>query len=254
MSTSQSFKVKSMYIEQLRNLDLIDQRLLPVIVHLLRLDEGLIKAVKVDLWAVDEFHVACGCSTLFDWRAFFSYIAAPPSIGYDPVSTPVLAAHLYYRALLCVPSLIYTWVSACKDKQLSTAITTLTSTQFSPLIIGTELAHLKSPQGLSELSGEGLTVKVIGGGGSGVGGEVVAAYSVDEYQLELRLRIPSDWPLHKIEARDEKRVGVDENRWRAWVLGVQQTIWTHVSRSSDPFPRACYLMSSHSRTDVSWTV
>lgn len=74
-----------------------------------------------------------------------------------------------------------------------------------------------------------MSVKVIGGGGSGVGGEVVAAYSVDEHQLELRLRIPSDWPLHKMEVRDEKRVGVDENRWRAWVLGVQQTIWTHVS-------------------------
>lgn len=48
-----------MYIEQLRNLDLIGQRLLPVIVHLLRLDEGTTKAVKVELWAVDEFHIAC---------------------------------------------------------------------------------------------------------------------------------------------------------------------------------------------------
>ena len=58
--------------------------------------------------------------------------------------------------------------------------------------------------------------------------EVAAAYSVDEHQLEIKLRIPGDWPLHKIEVRDVKRVGVDENRWRAWVLGVQQTIWAHV--------------------------
>lgn len=48
-----------MYIEQLRNLDLVGKRLLPAIVHLLRLDNGPAKAVKVNLWAVDEFYVAC---------------------------------------------------------------------------------------------------------------------------------------------------------------------------------------------------
>jgi E3 ubiquitin-protein ligase listerin len=141
----------------------------------------------------------------------------------------VFAAHLYYRALLCVPSLIHTWVLDCKDRQLSNAITNMTSQSFSPLIIQAELAHVRSPEGMAELTGEGLTVKVIGGGSSSAGNEVVASYAVDEHQLELRLRIPADWPLHKIEVRDEKRVGVDENRWRAWVLAVQQTIWTHVS-------------------------
>ena len=55
----QSFKVKSMYIEQLRNLDLVALRLLPSIIHLLRLDEGLNRAVKVETWAVDEFYIPC---------------------------------------------------------------------------------------------------------------------------------------------------------------------------------------------------
>jgi hypothetical protein len=50
-----------MYIEQLRNLDLVGQRLLPAIVRLLRLDDGPTKAVKVELWAVDEFYIACEC-------------------------------------------------------------------------------------------------------------------------------------------------------------------------------------------------
>ena len=58
---NQSFKVKSMYIEQLRNLDLIGQRLLPAIVHLLGLDKGPTSKV-VKLWAVDEFYVACECN------------------------------------------------------------------------------------------------------------------------------------------------------------------------------------------------
>ena len=59
--------------------------------------------------------------------------------------------------------------------------------------------------------------------------EVVAAYSVDEHQLEIKLRIPVDWPLHRVEVKDVKMAGVEEKRWRAWVLGVQQTIYAHVS-------------------------
>ncbi|TFK22367.1 hypothetical protein FA15DRAFT_681687 [Coprinopsis marcescibilis] len=210
-----SFKVKSMYIEQLRNHDLVGSRLLPTIVNILHLGEGPGKVFKVQIWGVDEFYVEY-------------YEASMES------SIPVLAGHLYYRALLCVPSLVHSWVLDCKDRQLNNAITSMTSQSFSPLIIQAELAHVRSPEGVAELTGDGLTVKVVGGGSSGAGGnEVVASYSVDEHQLELRLKIPVDWPLHRIEVKDEKRVGVDENRWRAWVLGVQQTIWTHNGRIVD---------------------
>lgn len=51
--------------------------------------------------------------------------------------------------------------------------------------------------------------------------EVVASYLVDEHQLEIKLKIPVDWPLHRIEVKDTKHVGVDADRWRAWVLAVQ---------------------------------
>ena len=59
--------------------------------------------------------------------------------------------------------------------------------------------------------------------------EVVAAYSVDEHQLEIRLKIPDDWPLSSFEVKDMKVVGVDGNRWRAWKWGVQRTFSAHVS-------------------------
>lgn len=141
----------------------------------------------------------------------------------NPISISLLAAHLYYRALLSVPSLIHSWLSDCKDRQLSMAMTTYTSQHFSPIIIEAELAHVKGPAG-QELADDSLSVKV-----AAAVNEVQASYLVDEHQLEIKLKIPSDWPLHKIEVKDLKRVGVDENRWRAWILAVQQTIWSHVS-------------------------
>ncbi|TFK17269.1 hypothetical protein FA15DRAFT_567907, partial [Coprinopsis marcescibilis] len=45
-----SFKVKSMYIEQLRNHDLVRSRLLPTIVNILHLGKGPGKAFKVQIW------------------------------------------------------------------------------------------------------------------------------------------------------------------------------------------------------------
>jgi len=50
---------------------------------------------------------------------------------------------------------------------------------------------------------------------------------VDEHQLEIKLKIPDAWPLHRSEVKDMKMVGVDEKKWRAWMLGVQQTIYVH---------------------------
>jgi len=112
----------------------------------------------------------------------------------------------------------------CKERQLSSTVTGYTSTHFSPVIIRAELAHAKSAEATSELVDENFKIKV-----TSTSNEVAAAYAVDEHQLEIRLKIPADWPLHKIEVKDVKRVGVDEHRWRAWILAVQQSIWSHVS-------------------------
>ncbi|KAF8634833.1 hypothetical protein AX17_004084 [Amanita inopinata Kibby_2008] len=204
-----SLKVRSSYIDQLRNLDLIYKRFMPGILGLLHLENGVAKAFKLDIWSVDQYYVE-----LYETGTVFSL--------------PLLAAHLYYRALLTVPALIHSWMLDCKDRQMSSAVISYTSAHFSPLIIHAELAHAKSAEATSELVDEAFTIKVMTSTN-----EVTAAYAVDEHQLEIKLRIPPDWPLHKIEVKDVTRVGVDEHRWRAWILAVQQSIWSHNGRILD---------------------
>ncbi|KAJ7676451.1 hypothetical protein B0H17DRAFT_1334447 [Mycena rosella] len=207
--TDASLKVRLSYIDQLRTLDIIGTSFIPNLLSLLGVDQGIPKAFKLDPWAVDEYFVQ-----LYESGSAWSF--------------QVLAAHLYYRALLTVPSLIYNWVLDCKDRQLSSSIATYTSLHFSPVIIRAELAHVKSPETTAELVDENLTIKV-----ATAVNEVVASYLVDEHQLEIKLKIPSDWPLHKIEVKDVQRVGVDESRWRAWILAVQQTLWSQNGRIVD---------------------
>lgn len=143
-----------------------------------------------------------------------------------PLSLSLLASHLFFRALSTVPSLIRKWLLDCTDRQLSSSVVSYTSQYFSPVIIRTELAHVKSPEA-AELADENMTIKV-----AQSVNEVTASYLVDEHQLEITLKMPSDWPLHTIEIKDFKKVGVLEDRWRAWVLGVQQIIWSQVGNTA----------------------
>ena len=53
----QSLKVKSGYIDQLRDLDLVGARLLPVVFGILDLYGGIAKAFKLEIWDVDEFYL-----------------------------------------------------------------------------------------------------------------------------------------------------------------------------------------------------
>ena len=55
-------------------------------------------------------------------------------------------------------------------------------------------------------------------------GEVVATYTVDEYPLEIAISMPNDYPLHAVEVRDIRKIGISEGTWRAWILGMRQLI------------------------------
>ena len=201
--------------------------LIPCFLSLLRLDQGsLLKVFKLDVWGVDEFYIDCQYSFSFCRYHNLFFLVYEPGL---PHTIPVLAAHLYYRALLTIPSLIHSWVLDCKDRQLTNAVTTYTSTHFSPVIIRAELEHVRTHSVSTEsktpsIVDESMSVKV-----AQAINEVVATYSVDEHQLEIKFKIPFDWPLHRVEVKDVKMVGVEEKRWRAWVLGVQQTLYAHVS-------------------------
>ncbi|KZT00638.1 uncharacterized protein LAESUDRAFT_708574 [Laetiporus sulphureus 93-53] len=198
--TNASLKVKSGYIDQLRDLNLVGDHLLPNILSILGLYGSLSKSFKLNIWDIGDIYLDL-------------------CLADSPLSLRLLAAHVYYRALFVVPSLIRAWLSECRDRQLFKAVTSYTSTHFSPLIISAELSQLRDPSVMSDLVDETFTVKV-----AGAVNEVTASYAVDENHLEITVKLPSDYPLHGIEVSENQRIGVPEHRWRSWVLGVQQIL------------------------------
>jgi hypothetical protein len=50
-------KVKSGYSEHLQELGLVATHLIPLVLHLLQLYGGISKAIKLDMWSVDQFYI-----------------------------------------------------------------------------------------------------------------------------------------------------------------------------------------------------
>lgn len=53
----QSMKVRSGYSEHLQELGLVGTHLIPLVLNLLHLYEGVGKAIKLDMWSVDQFYI-----------------------------------------------------------------------------------------------------------------------------------------------------------------------------------------------------
>jgi hypothetical protein len=153
-------------------------------------------------------------------------------IVYEARSIRLLAAHVYFRALRAIPSLIRTWFTDCKDRQLTTAISNYTALYFSPILVASELSHLRDNSeinGREKLEDDVFTVKI-----SPAVSEVSVVYTVDEQAMEIAVRMPAEYPLKLVDVRDVRRVGVTEDKWRGWLFAVQQIITTQVKTLNLP--------------------
>lgn len=129
----------------------------------------------------------------------------------------ILAAHVYYRALLAVPGLVRTWHQDCKDLQTVRALSQYTTQYFSPIIAAHELAPLRSPEAIDELNDEQVKIRV-----ASAANEVNAIYLVDDQPMEISVKLPADFPLHTIEVKDVRKLGIPDQKWRSWLFNVQQ--------------------------------
>lgn len=132
---------------------------------------------------------------------------------------------LTLRCIFLLQSLIRTWWLELKDRQLSLSVQQYTSRNFAPYVISHELSTLREPAALADLQDDSLTVKILP-----AVNEVTASYVVDEQTMEIAVRLPSEYPLKPVEVKDIRRVGVDERKWKAWLLAVQQVVTNRVRR------------------------
>ncbi|CAG8707712.1 28909_t:CDS:10, partial [Gigaspora margarita] len=132
---------------------------------------------------------------------------------------PLLCAHLYYRSLRHIPSIVRTWWSECKKRQLSIGVDSYTEKYFSPIIIQGQLDMLQSEDVKSQLEDEKFTIRI-----ARSSNEVIAAFNVDEYVMELSIRMPNNFPLRQAEFGTLERMGTTEVTDLKWAKLPVQTV------------------------------
>ncbi|KAJ9125190.1 hypothetical protein QFC22_000144 [Naganishia vaughanmartiniae] len=199
--------LRSAYIDQIRNAELVSGSLMTFIPTTLKSIYSSGNTAGIDRYAVDQYYIE-----------FIEHAEDEVLEG--------LRAHVFYRALEAIPTLIRAWYEGCKDRQLTMTFMSAVTKFYSPALIKKEFDVLRQPGAISDLEDDNLTIKIVSGAP-----EVNAKYIIDEQPMEVSIRWPAEFPLKSVEVKDLGRVGVTENKWRGWIFNLQQMIMSRVGEA-----------------------
>ncbi|KAH3673502.1 hypothetical protein WICMUC_003608 [Wickerhamomyces mucosus] len=127
-----------------------------------------------------------------------------------------LSIHLYYKLLISIGSLSTNWFNNIKDRNFKNKIEDFTIKYISPSLILTKLQDFETKSTKLINGDDNLTIKL-----NKTLNEIKINYLIDEQQMEVLFKIPSNYPLNNIEIIGTQRIGVKELQWKSWVLSSQ---------------------------------
>ncbi|KAI8382988.1 hypothetical protein BD560DRAFT_385726 [Blakeslea trispora] len=206
--TNITFKLKQEYTAQLKEKEAVSC-LMTALCRILSIGQQQSKK-PFDLtpWSITEY-IVDGFDTAYE------------------TSFLILASHLYYRALTHIPSLVRLWWIDCKNRQVTIAVENYTEKYFSQQLINNEIELVNRPDIKSQLEDNednNFTVKTSKGAN-----EVTATYRVDEQNMQIAIKLPSNFPLRQIDVEGVQKVGVNDKQWRGWMFAVSAVIGSQVS-------------------------
>ena len=143
-----------------------------------------------------------------------------PNVEESPEKeTHWLLTHLYYLSLKHLTNLTRTWWRDSTSRQTMLAVESWTEKHISPLITASELSTISAWAPSQATADAPLTVKV-----SPSIREITASIPVDEQLMQIAIRLPPTYPLARASVEGVHRVGVDEKRWRSWLITTQGVV------------------------------
>ncbi|KAG5416856.1 hypothetical protein I9W82_005586 [Candida metapsilosis] len=152
----------------------------------------------------------------------------------------ILSLHIYYKCLKYCGFQVQLWFKEIRDKQLQMKVERITSKYLSPPLINEVLEQVDLEKQKLLAKEDNLSIKV-----NRVSNEIKTSYLVDEQKLEMVVKIPAHYPLDNVVIDGPSRVGVKENRWKAWLLASQKLIALQNGSISDAIELFCKNINLH---------
>lgn len=114
------------------------------------------------------------------------------------------------------PSLIRSWFNQIEEKKSLERIENLFINNFSPKIVKQQLKAVVTN---SADFPSNVRVKVLNL-------NISCVYEKDEVKLDVQLAIPESYPLKSLIIQSKKKMGVNEEQYRKWILNMTQVLFT----------------------------
>ena len=199
-----SYKMRQLYIEQLKEHDLIN-KMFDFISDQINLND--IDFYKEQLTIYDIGHYAKMETEFMTYK--------------DDLSNECkyLMAHLMYELFNNVGSLTSAWFLNIRDRSLQKKIDRFVSEFISPLLISSEMNDVSKKIDEMKKKDDALSIKI-----NKITNEVKASYLIDEQNLVISFKLPTNYPLNNVEVIGISRVGITEQKWKQWIMSTQHII------------------------------
>jgi len=199
-----SYKMRQLYIEQLKEHDLIN-KMFDFVSDQINLND--INFFKEQLALYDIGHYSKMENEFMTYNDDLSN------------ESKYLMAHLMYELFNNVGSLTSAWFLNIRDRSLQNKIDKFVSQFISPLLISSEIYAVSKKVDDMEKKDDALSIKI-----NQVTNEVKASYLIDEQNLVISFKLPSNYPLNNVEVIGVSRVGITEQKWKQWIMSTQHVI------------------------------
>lgn len=109
-----------------------------------------------------------------------------------------------------------TWFQSIRDRQMKTRVETTFRKWISPVLIGEILSTMSNKTEVEDNDFKiGINRKF---------NEVKCMFEIDEQMMEIAITLPDTYPLAPISVNGVSRVGVDEKKWKSWLMSAQYVI------------------------------
>lgn len=137
-------------------------------------------------------------------------------LSYDEETKKLLVNLLYEIMNNIGGTFTQNWFHSIKDKQFQQSIEKFIVSFISPELINDILSTLADKNSIEDSEFKiNINRKT---------NEIKCLYNIDEQKMEISITLPANYPLSQISVNGISRVGVDEKKWKSWIMSAQYVI------------------------------
>lgn len=137
-------------------------------------------------------------------------------LGYEMEIKKILV-NLLFDITNCIGGTFsQTWFQSIRDKQMKSKVEMMFKKWISPLLINDILSTLSNKTSVEDDDFKILINRKFN--------EVKCLFEIDEQMMEISITLPDTYPLSPISVNGVSRIGVDEKKWKSWIMSAQYVI------------------------------